>query len=309
MARLGIVAAKRYRDHGAPGHPERPERLIAIEDRLRAAGVWQEATQIPAAKATREQIVAVHTAAHVDRVLATRDTAGSFDADTYFNEATADVALLAAGGAIAACRAVMEGTVDRAMALVRPPGHHATRNRAMGFCLFNNVAVAARYLQRECGVGRVAIIDFDVHHGNGTQDIFYDDGNVFFVSLHEYPLWPMSGAAAERGIGAGEGTTLNVPIRAGTQGPEFLEKLDAALAHVATFRPEFLLVSAGFDAHRDDPLANLALRSADFGIITSRLVGLATDIGCRGPVSVLEGGYHLEALAESVEAHLRALWA
>jgi acetoin utilization deacetylase AcuC-like enzyme len=232
---------------------------------------------------------------------------GGFDPDTYYCADTFEASMFAAGAAIGGVQTVMEGRTHHAMAIVRPPGHHATPHQAMGFCHFNNIAVAARFAQKKYGLERVAIIDFDVHHGNGTQDIFYQDPSVFFLSLHQYPLWPMSGLREQRGEGRGKGATLNVPVAPGTPAREYRDMYERALDEVFASKPQLVLISAGFDAHRLDPLASLMLETEDFERMTDSIVQRSEAAGARGIVSALEGGYHLQALAESVEAHVRSL--
>ena len=228
--------------------------------------------------------------------------------DTPISEDSYDAALAAAGGVLAAVDAVMEGRIRNAFCAVRPPGHHSLPNQAMGFCLFNNVAIAARYLQKKHGVAKVLIVDWDVHHGNGTQEVFYDDPTVLYFSVHRYPFYPMTGSKAERGAGDGLGFIINVPLPAGTGDAEYRKAFREILMPKAMdFDPDFVLVSAGFDAHEDDPLGGMEVSSEGFAEM-SRLVKQIADRCCEGRlVSVLEGGYDLEGLADSVEAHLRVL--
>jgi acetoin utilization deacetylase AcuC-like enzyme len=222
--------------------------------------------------------------------------------DTHASERSWEAALRASGSVVEAVDHVLGERDGLAFCAVRPPGHHAERDRPMGFCLFNNVAVGARHAQRAHGIRKVAILDWDVHHGNGTQHIFEDDASVFYVSLHQYPFYPGTGASTERGRGAGEGCTLNIPLPAGTGEDRYLEAFDRqVLPGLHRFGPELLLISAGFDAHRDDPLGGMRLSEGSFAQFTARVKDLAPI------VSVLEGGYDLEALARSVEAHLTVL--
>jgi acetoin utilization deacetylase AcuC-like enzyme len=252
----------------------------------------------------------VHTKDHIDRVRrAARNAPTSLDPDTAVSRESFDVALLAAGALLTACDEIMEGRAERAFCAVRPPGHHAEADRAMGFCLFNNVAVAARYLQKRHGVDRVFIIDWDVHHGNGTQHIFYDDPTVFYFSVHQYPFYPGTGSAEERGEGEGLGTTLNVPLSAGQDDGVYRRVFEEQLVPaLRRFRPGFVLISAGFDAHKDDPLGGMQVTEQGFATLTTLVCEAAEDVAGGRIVSVLEGGYNLEALARSAEAHLRALW-
>ena len=310
-SRLGLVSDPLFLDHSKSGHPERPERLVAVSRELDRTGLLAEFTAVPARAATREELLRAHEAAHLDRVA--RATAGPptmLDEDTYTNEHTWRAAVAAAGGAIDLATAVMRGDLDRGLALVRPPGHHATPSQTMGFCVFNNVAVAARAVQAAAGDAkpRLAIVDFDVHHGNGTQDIFYDDPSVLFVSLHQFPLWPGTGWLTETGAGAGVGANLNIPLPPGSG--------DAALRAAWTrlvlpalrrFAPELLLVSGGWDAHWRDPLAQLQYTLTGQAWVCRQLVQAAEEL-CGGRlVALLEGGYDTEVLAHGVANLARAL--
>jgi len=281
-----------------PGHPERPARYGAARAAVLASG----APVLPAPAAPRAALERVHGPAYLD--LVERFCAGGgggLDADTVVGEASWPAALRAAGGAIAAVDLVAGGA-SGAFGVGRPPGHHAERSRAMGFCIVNSVAVAAAHAREVLGMDRVAVLDWDAHHGNGTQAIFYDDAAVLYVSLHQYPFYPGTGAASERGAGAGEGATVNLPLPAGCVEHEYLAVFrDHALEALRRFRPQLLIVSAGFDAHRDDPLCELGLSSAAFGTMAAELGA----IDC-GRVFVLEGGYHLRALEQSVAAVLNA---
>ena len=294
-------------DHDTgPMHPERPDRLRAVLAALEAEEVALLLRQTAPA-ATVAQIARAHPERYVEAILEIRPGAGerlALDADTMMSAGSAEAALRAAGAAVAAVDAVLGGAVRRAFCAVRPPGHHAERARPMGFCLFNSVAVAARHAQTQWGLSRVAIVDFDVHHGNGTQDIFQADPSVFFASSHQMPLYPGTGDPSERGVG----NILNVALPAGTDGARFLAAWhERIIPAVLDFAPELLLVSAGFDAHRRDPLAGLAVETKDFGALTTALC-TAAQSSCNGRVvSMLEGGYDLDALAASAAAHVRAL--
>ena len=281
------------------GHPERPARYSAVERAVVASGAPVE----PASEAPRGDLEQVHDAAYltaVERLAAAGG--GHLDPDTAVNDVSFRAAALASGAAVAAVDAVVEGEVDRAFCGGRPPGHHAERARAMGFCLINHASVAAAHARRS-SAARVAILDWDAHHGNGTQAIFYDDPSVLYVSLHQWPFYPGTGAGAERGAGSGEGATINIPVPAGIGEADYLELFDdVALPAVRAFAPDLLIVSAGFDAHRDDPLCSLRLTAGAFGRMTESVA----DIGS-GQVFVLEGGYDLDALEESVLAVLTAV--
>jgi acetoin utilization deacetylase AcuC-like enzyme len=230
------------------------------------------------------------------------------DGDTRICKDSYDVALLAVGGVLLAIDELMAGRLTRAFCAVRPPGHHAESSRAMGFCLFNNVAIGARYAQRRYGVERIAIVDWDVHHGNGTQQIFYEDDSVLSISLHQYPFYPGTGATGERGTGRGDGFTINCPMGAGSVEKDYIDAFQThVLPALHRFQPQLLLISAGFDAHADDPLASINLTDDSFGRMTEMLLEISAKY-CDGRiVSVLEGGYNLKALARSVESHLKAM--
>jgi acetoin utilization deacetylase AcuC-like enzyme len=294
-------------DHQTPlGHPERADRIRAIERALeqeRFAPLLRE----PAPRAELDAIVRVHPEAYVKaiREAAPRDGSVHLDADTVMSPGTLEAALRGAGGAVQAVDEVMGGKVGNAFVAMRPPGHHAERTRAMGFCFFNNAAIAARHAQVKHGAERVAIVDWDVHHGNGTQDIFWRDPSVLYASTHEMPLYPGTGALSERGD---YDTIVNAPLNAGDGSEIFREAFETAiLPRVDAFRPDLLVISAGFDAHWRDPLASLNLTEADFGWATRKLMELA-ERHCEGRIlSVLEGGYDLEGLSKSVAAHVDAL--
>jgi len=291
-------------------HPERAGRVIAIEERLRRSPVNRELAWNLAQPVELARVEAVHDIHHVRRMeeacLQGREALDH--GDTQICGDSFAVARLAAGAAIQAVDAVMTGQAASAFSIMRPPGHHAERREAMGFCLFNNVAVAARYLQDHYGLERVAIIDFDVHHGNGTQEIFYADPSVFFASYHQFPFYPGTGSARETGEGPGRGATLNIPLNAGARFDEYEDAWREEVRPALTaFAPDFVLVSAGFDAHAADPLANMLLESGDFYSLTQSIMRFAEQ-SCAGRMaSILEGGYNLEALAESAEAHVQAL--
>jgi acetoin utilization deacetylase AcuC-like enzyme len=311
MARTGFVYHPDYLKHemGA-GHPESPDRLRAIVSRLEAGGVLGRLVRIEPTKAADEWITQVHAGSYLKDLKTRAPVSGyvSLDPDTSMSVGSLPAAYLAAGGALAAADAIMAGTVDNVFCAVRPPGHHAERARAMGFCLFNNVAIAARYAQRRYGVGRVLIVDWDVHHGNGTQQAFYDDDSVLFFSTHQSPYYPGTGRATERGEGRGEGVTINVPMSPGQGDEEYREVFERVLVPaVDKFKPEFVVISAGFDAHRDDPLAGMGLTEDGYAALTGIVAGIARRHAKSRILSCLEGGYNLNALAASVERHVISL--
>ncbi|WP_249693408.1 histone deacetylase family protein [Stappia sp. WLB 29] len=296
-----------YLDHLTPvGHPERPDRLRAI-DRILEHERFQTLQREIAPMGRVQDIARVHPSSYIDMLhtMAPQDGLVRVDADTTMSPGTWEAAMRGVGGACQAVDEVMSGKAGNAFSASRPPGHHAETARAMGFCLFNNAAVAARHAQQEHGAERVAIIDFDVHHGNGTQDIFWSDPTVMYCSTHQMPLYPGSGAASERGEAD---TIVNAPLAAGDGGEEFREAMDLAiLPRVETFQPDLVIISAGFDAHTRDPLGGLNLVEADFAWATMKLMDIA-DRQCGGRVvSVLEGGYDLEGLARSAAAHIMTL--
>jgi len=291
-------------------HPERAERTTAITARLQQSPLNDRLKWVRAKPVDLARVEAIHDAAHLRRIeeACLRGREALDHGDTQICPDSFSVARLASGAALQAVDQVMSCEASSAFCVMRPPGHHARRSEAMGFCLFNHVAVAARYIQQNYRLRRVAIIDFDVHHGNGTQDIFYEEPSVFFASFHQFPFYPGTGSARETGDGPGVGTTLNIPLAAGARFAEYHQAWrDQLLPALQRFKPAFVLISAGFDAHALDPLANMQLESEDYWALTNGLIDFARDC-CEGRVvSLLEGGYHLEALAESAEAHVRAL--
>jgi acetoin utilization deacetylase AcuC-like enzyme len=293
-------------------HPECPNRLIAIQERLRQTDWATSLVLIPAREATEAELRLVHDPAYLAllqrEIPPVQDVCELSTGDTLVSRDSLQVARLAAGGVLAAAAAVARGEIRNAFCAVRPPGHHATAHRGMGFCIFNHVAIAARYLQKEHAIERVLIVDWDYHHGNGTQDIFYEDGSVFYFSTHHYGAYPGTGAPYETGVGAGLGTTLNVPLPAGATDAQFLQAFETRLLPAAqAFRPDFLLLSAGFDAMRGDLLGCFDVTPQGFAAVTQLLRDFA-DQRCGGRiVCVLEGGYWLDGLAECVAAHLEVL--
>jgi acetoin utilization deacetylase AcuC-like enzyme len=307
---IHLISDPRYLKHDTGVHPENAGRLEAI---LRAVNEDQELSKkIVRAEpraAANEDIARCHREDLIFQIQSACDHGEAFlDVDTRISPESFEVARLAAGAAVAAVDAAMREEGGRAFGLIRPPGHHATIATAMGFCLFNNAAIAARYAQAKYAVERVLIIDWDVHHGNGTQEIFWNDPSVFYFSTHQYPYYPGTGSKDERGAGKGEGFTLNVPLRAGTSAREHRQAFTDALHHIEQrFAPDLIVISAGFDSRRGDPLGALMLEDADFSEMTKEVLRIAEKHASGRVVGLLEGGYNLNLLGHSVRSHLAAL--
>ena len=293
-----------------PGHPENERRFDAVMGGLGAAGLLEKLVSIPSRRITPDDLRLVHTPEYL--ALAEKEIrAGESQlstGDTSISPRTWDAALSASGSALAAVDAVVGGKTLNAFALLRPPGHHASAGRGMGFCVLNNVALAARHAQRRHGLGKVLIVDWDVHHGNGTQDIFYEDGSVFFFSTHQSPWYPGTGHAAETGAGAGKGSTMNCPLPARSGRAEIFRCFEENLVPAAEkFHPELILISAGFDSRAGDPLGQFQLGDADFADLTLMMQKLAAQTAGGRLISVLEGGYNLKGLATAAAAHVDAM--
>jgi acetoin utilization deacetylase AcuC-like enzyme len=287
-------------------HPERPERLNSVSKGLDQS-VFSDLVRESAPRADHSAIRRVHPGDYLDQVLATVPSEGLhlIDGDTIVSPGSGEAMVRAAGAVVRAVDAVAGGEADNAFCAVRPPGHHAESNRAMGFCLVNNIAVGALHARAVHGYQRVAMIDFDVHHGNGTQEIFWNDADAFYASSHQYPFYPGTGARQERGA---HNNVVNVPLAAGSRGEVFRDALsEEILPALGAFKPDFVLISAGFDAHKDDPLGGLRLTEADFAWATSAIMNTAREVCGGRVVSALEGGYNLDALAECVVAHVETL--
>ncbi len=315
MGQPGFIFHPSFLRHDTgESHPECAQRLMAIESALKKSGLYDELVHLGLSEGHRldlgKWIELVHRPAHVERVRTSIPASGQVhvDPDTVVSPYSFEAAQFAVEGVLTAVDQVMEGKLANAFCAVRPPGHHAESNRSMGFCLFNNVAIAARYLQERYGLERVAIVDWDVHHGNGTQQIFYEDPSVFYFSVHQFPLYPGTGGKDEVGADQGKGFTLNCPLSSGGGDAEYRRVMDEVLAPaLKSFDPEFILISAGFDAHENDPLAGMRVSTEGFAELT-RQVKKQAEALCEGRlVSCLEGGYHLESLGQSVQAHLLAL--
>ncbi len=302
--KAGLVYDPIYLEHDTGNHVENSQRLVAIMSHLEESGMINQATTLSPRLASIEELEMVHTPEYISQIQSKAERGGGWlDPDTIMCPKSYEAALYAAGGVLTAVEAVMKKEVDNAFALVRPPGHHATRNSAMGFCIFNNVAVAAKFALANFKLNRVLIADFDVHHGNGTQETFYADSKVLYFSTHQYPFYPGTGRINETGTGKGEGTTVNFPMTAGWGDEEYLRAFNEVLVPVARrFQPEFILVSAGFDPHWADSLAMMQVSVAGFAQMVEVLKKLAAEL-CQGRlVFTLEGGYNLQVAAASVKA-------
>lgn len=298
-----------FRQHITGSHPEHPRRLTAIETHLQGCGLTEHCTIPHWSPATIEQLERVHEpdyVQHIQRYAAAGG--GRIEVDTVLSDRSYDVARFASGAACDAVRRVITGEDRTALCLIRPPGHHARPHDPMGFCLFNHIAIAARVALAEHELDRVLIVDWDVHHGNGTQETFWEDGRVGFLSIHRWPFWPGTGDADEIGSARGLGYIVNVPVQFGTPVPEFHARFERALHDLATkVKPQLVLISAGFDAHREDPIGSLELETEDFGRLTTTVLAVANQYAGGRIVSLLEGGYNPSRLAESVEVHLGEL--
>ncbi len=306
----GLVFHPDYLKHDSgQNHPENGERLSSLLAHLEKKGLILRLKNIQPYPATVKWVEAVHDPRYIKMVeKICKNGGGMLDPDTHVGSESYQVTLLAVGGIMAAVDAVMNKKIKNAFCAIRPPGHHAERDKAMGFCIFNNVAVGARYVQKKFGLKKVLIVDWDVHHGNGTQNIFLDDSSVFYFSVHQFPYYPGSGAENETGEGEGEGYTFNMPMVAGSGDVEYIEAFQNIFYPVAyKFSPEFIFISAGFDAHEQDPLAGINLSEAGYKKMTEVITRLASECAEGRLVSVLEGGYNFRSLSVSVEKHIRAL--
>lgn len=313
MGNVGFVYHSNFLKHKTgPMHPERPERLETIISMLEKKNLKEKLKNILPKPADELWVTSVHTSQHLDALRAVGAQADNdlayIDGDTPMSRDSLDVAFLAVGGVLEGIDAIMNNKVTSVFCAVRPPGHHAEPSRAMGFCLFNNVAIGARYFQKKYGLKKILIVDWDVHHGNGTQEAFYKDPSVLFFSTHQYPFYPGTGAETERGLGAGLGSTINVPMKAGSGDNEYIEVFNSRLIPAAQdFQPDAVMISAGFDAHQNDPLASMRLTEEGYAKLSSIVKGIAEKYAEGRIISCLEGGYHLESLSLSVYRHIQVL--
>jgi acetoin utilization deacetylase AcuC-like enzyme len=309
MNKTGYIYHPLYLEHDTGQHPENFGRLVAIENHLKDSDINSQLQRHEPRPATLDEISLNHVAGYAESVQRKcEEGASSLDPDTSVSSKSYDAALLSTGAGLKAVDLVLDGTCDNVFCAVRPPGHHAEHDRSMGFCLFNNVAIAADYAIEKKGLNRVFIFDWDVHHGNGTQHSFYDKSNVYYSSAHQYPFYPGTGAAEETGTGDGLGTTLNFPLRAYSRDEDYLALVkDKLIPEMIRFKPDLIILSAGFDAHANDPLAQMEVSTECYGDMTEMIVTAADEI-CDGRlISMLEGGYDPNALAGSVHAHLKNL--
>ncbi len=310
MKKLAVIYDEFHLNHKPPfTHPERPERTSSVIDFLDEKKFFDNVDLIKPTESSKEDILRVHSNDHYEFVVDSIKMGKTLldGGDTYIVKDSFRAALLSAGAVIKAVDLVMDNSYESVFSLMRPPGHHAESNRPMGFCIFNNIATGAKYALDKYNLDRIAIIDWDVHHGNGTQEIFYSSSQVFFISLHQYPFYPGSGAEGEKGNGEGNGYTLNFPLPAGTIGKTYLEIFNDKIVKVLNgYNPQLLFISAGFDAHKDDPLANMELADNDFAEMTKVVKEFADKKNIK-IISVLEGGYNLDALSVSVYSHLKIL--
>ena len=310
MKKLAVIYDEFHLNHKPPfTHPERPERTSSVINFLNEKKFFDNVDLIKPKEIYKEDILRVHSNNHYEFIVdSINDEKTLLDGgDTYIVKDSFRAALLSAGAAIKAVDLIMDNSYDSVFSLMRPPGHHAESKRPMGFCIFNNIAIGAKYALEKYNLNRIAIVDWDVHHGNGTQEIFYNSSQVYFISLHQYPFYPGTGAETEKGNREGEGYTLNFPLPAGTSGKTYLEIFNNKIIKVLNdYNPQMLFISAGFDAHKDDPLANMELTENDFAEMTKILKDFVEKKNIK-IISVLEGGYNLDALSASVYSHLKAL--
>ena len=307
----GLLYDERYLNHDTGfGHPECPQRISSIVSHLQKLPIYSTFKHLKPKQTELDWILTTHTADYIKRAQdACKNSSQILDTpDVVVSKESFEIAKLAAGGALRLADELIKGNISNGFAILRPPGHHAEANRAMGFCLFNNIAILARYLQKQHAVNKIVILDWDVHHGNCTQHTFYEDPSVFYMSLHQYPFYPGTGSVLETGEGRGVGTTLNCPMSAGTSDKDYKEAfIKKIIPAIKNYKPDIVLISAGFDAHKDDPLANINLSTECFKWMSERIAETAGEI-CNGRIiSLLEGGYNLKVLPLCVEEHLKVL--
>lgn len=309
MRRVALIYGKVFLKHETGPHSENKRRVTAVYDHLRSKPIFKNLIQLGPRAARSEDILLVHARPYYDALSSIpADEYCYLDPDTIFGPGSMEAALNAAGAVTLAVDKIKSEAIDSAFCLVRPPGHHARPGRAMGFCIFNNIAIGTAYATRVCGFERAAVIDFDVHHGNGTQEAFYEDGRVLFASLHQWPFYPGSGTPNESGAGKASGMIINAPLPARSGEAEYMEALrHRILPAVTAFKPSIIFVSAGFDAHVADPIGGMALETESYGRLTQAIAQVASKVCAGRIVSALEGGYNLDALADSVHAHIEAL--
>jgi len=307
--KTGYISDPFYLKHENEPHPENPGRLTAIQSKVESSKFYNNLALIQPRKATLEDIARVHDRGYIESVeQSCQNGVRNLDADTVISPDSYQAALLSAGAGLEALDKILEGTIDNAFCAVRPPGHHAEQNRAMGFCLFNNVGVVARYAQEVKQLDKIFIFDWDVHHGNGTQHSFYKNSSIFYSSTHQYPFYPGTGGSDETGSGDGLGANLNLPMRAYSGDSDYLDAIENKLVPaIQKFNPDLIIISAGFDAHENDPLAQVELSTDCYGKMTQQLLEAAKDV-CQGRIlSMLEGGYDYSALGDSVQLHIENL--
>ena len=309
MNKTGFISHPQYLKHDTEPHPENPGRLKAIQGKIESSKIYPHLIFPKPRRATTDELTANHDPSHINHVRnSCRNGVQNLDGDTVICPDSWDAAVLSAGAGLTAVDQIVTGQLDNAFTAVRPPGHHAEKDRSMGFCLFNNVAIAARYAIKKHGLNRVCIFDWDVHHGNGTQHSFYSDPSVHYSSIHQYPFYPGTGDKDETGIGDGLGTTLNFPLDAFNGDQTYLDIVKNKLIPVIqSFKPDLIIISAGFDAHEDDPLAQMRVSSSCYGKMTDMVLKAAENICAGRLLSMLEGGYNHTALADSVLEHVNAL--
>jgi len=307
--KTGYISDPFYLKHENEPHPENPGRLTAIQSKIESSKLYNNLTLIQPRKATVEDIARVHDRGYIESVEQNcKNGIRNLDADTVISPDSYEAALLSAGAGLEALDKILEGTINKAFCAVRPPGHHAEQNRAMGFCLFNNVGVIARYAQEVKQLDKVLIFDWDVHHGNGTQHSFYKNSSIFYSSTHQYPFYPGTGSNDETGSGDGLGSNLNIPMQAFSGDSDYLNAIEQKLVPaIQNFNPDLIIISAGFDAHENDPLAQIELSTECYGQMTQQLCDVANEV-CDGRIlSMLEGGYDYSALGDSVQLHVETM--